>query len=248
MSFVGMAWRYLRFRWLVSLLTVIGIGLGVALVCAVLALRHESERALSRDAGLYDLVVGGKGSPLQLVLSSVYHLDSPTGNLPYSDFERLGATPVLWVAPVGLGDNFRAIVSLVRNRNFSIFGPQWESFFTFAKGKVFENRFGVVLEVKLQLQRGSVWEILFRDSWTCRSSGAEVHRDFPYRVSGILAPTATAQDRAIFGTLESVWEIHETEDRLHSAIQGSALLEGHRAEASAILIRLKTPGCVFGWG
>ena len=107
MSFVGMAWRYLRFRWLVSLLTVIGIGLGVALVCAVLALRHESERALSRDAGLYDLVAGGKGSPLQLVLSSVYHLDSPTGNLPYSDFERLRRdSRVLWVAPVGLGDNF----------------------------------------------------------------------------------------------------------------------------------------------
>ena len=130
MSFVGMAWRYLRFRWLVSLLTVIGIGLGVALVCAVLALRHESERALSRDAGLYDLVVGGKGSPLQLVLSSVYHLDSPTGNLPYSDFERLRRdSRVLWVAPVGLGDNFSAIVSLVRNRNFSIFRTAMESFF-----------------------------------------------------------------------------------------------------------------------
>ena len=83
-----MAWRYLQFRWLVTLLTLIGIAVGVALVCAVLALRHESERALSRDAGLYDLVAGGKGSPLQLVLSSVYHLDSPTGNLPYSDFKR----------------------------------------------------------------------------------------------------------------------------------------------------------------
>ena len=162
MSFVGMAWRYLRFRWLVSLLTVIGIGLGVALVCAVLALRHESERALSRDAGLYDLVVGGKGSPLQLVLSSVYHLDSPTGNLPYSDFERLRRdSRVLWVAPWALETIFRAIVSLVRNRNFRSSGPQWKAFLPSRKVRSSKIVSALCLEVKLQLQRGSVWEILF---------------------------------------------------------------------------------------
>ena len=61
MSFLTMAWRYLRFRWLVTLLTVASIALGAALVCTVLVLRHESDRALSKDAGLYDLVVGGKG-------------------------------------------------------------------------------------------------------------------------------------------------------------------------------------------
>ena len=89
MSLFAMALRYLRFRWLVTLLTVAGVALGAALVCAVLTLRHESERALSRDAGLFDLVAGGKGSPLQLVLSSIYHLDAPTGNVPYSEYERI---------------------------------------------------------------------------------------------------------------------------------------------------------------
>ena len=246
MSFVGMAWRYLRFRWLVSLLTVIGIGLGVALVCAVLALRHESERALSRDAGLYDLVVGGKGSPLQLVLSSVYHLDSPTGNLPYSDFERLRRdSRVLWVAPVGLGDNFSGYrIVGTEPQFFDLPDRNGTAFLTFAKGKVFEDRFDVVLGSQVAASTGlGLGDTFFGTHGLVEVPGAEVHRDFPYRVSGILAPTATAQDRAIFGTLESVWEIHETEDRLHSAIQGSALLEGHRErEASAILIRLKTPG------
>ena len=123
-------------------------------------------------------------------------------------------------------------------------GPQWKAFFTFAKGKVFENRFDVVLGSQVAASTGlGLGDTFFGTHGLVEVPGAEVHRDFPYRVSGILAPTATAQDRAIFGTLESVWEIHETEDRLHSAIQGSALLEGHRErEASAILIRLKTPG------
>ena len=228
------------------MLTVIGIGLGVALVCAVLALRHESERALSRDAGLYDLVVGGKGSPLQLVLSSVYHLDSPTGNLPYSDFERLRRdSRVLWVAPVGLGDNFSGYrIVGTEPQFFDLPDRNGKAFFTFAKGKVFEDRFDVVLGSQVAASTGlGLGDTFFGTHGLVEVPGAEVHRDFPYRVSGILAPTATAQDRAIFGTLESVWEIHETEDRLHSAIQGSALLEGHRErEASAILIRLKTPG------
>ena len=246
MSFLAMAWRYLKFRWLVSLLTVVGIGLGVALVCAVLALRHESERALSRDAGLYDLVAGGKGSPLQLVLSSVYHLDSPTGNLPYSDFERLRRdSRVLWAAPVGLGDNFSGYrIVGTEPQFFDLPDRNGDAFFSFAQGKVFEDRFDVVLGSQVAASTGlRLGDTFFGTHGLIEVAGAEIHRDFPYQVSGILAPTGTAQDRAVFGTLESVWEIHETEDRLHSAIQGSALLEGRKGrEATAILIRLKTPG------
>ena len=246
MSFLSMAWRYLKFRWLVSVLTITGIALGVALVCAVLALRSESERALSRDAGLYDLVAGGKGSPLQLVLASVYHLDSPPGNLPYAEYGKLKRdSRVLWVAPVGLGDNYSGYrIVGTEAQFFDLPDRNGERFFQFAQGKVFEDRFDVVLGSQVaastDLELGSTF---FGTHGLVEVPGAEVHRDFPYRVSGILAPTGTAQDRAIFGTLASVWEIHETEDRLHSAIQGSALLEGSQGrEASAILIRLKTPG------
>ena len=241
-----MAWRYLQFRWLVTLLTLIGIAVGVALVCAVLALRHESERALSRDAGLYDLVAGGKGSPLQLVLSSVYHLDSPTGNLPYSDFKRFQRDPrVLWSAPVGLGDNYSGYrIVGTETQFFDLPNREGHPFFEFAQGRVFEDRFEVVLGSQVASSTGlELGDAFFGTHGLVEVPGAEVHRDFPYRVSGILAPTGTAQDRAIFGTLASVWEIHETEDRLHSAIQGSALLEGHqKRETTAILMRLKTPG------
>ena len=246
MSFLSMAWRYLRFRWLVSLLTISGVAVGVALVCGVLALRHESERALSRDAGLYDLVAGGKGSPLQIVLSSVYHIDSPTGNLPYADFERFQRDPrILWSAPVGLGDNYAGYrIVGTETQFFDLPDRQGKPFFQFAQGRRFEERFEVVLGSQVaQSTRLEIGDTFFGTHGLVEVPGAEVHRDFPYRVCGILAPTGTAQDRAIFGTLASVWEIHETEDRLHSAIQGSALLEGRQErETTAILIRLKTPG------
>ena len=246
MSFFSMAWRYLRFRWLVTFLTVAGIALGVALVCAVLALRHESERALARDAGLYDLVAGGKGSPLQLVLASVYHLDSPTGNLPYEEYERIRRDPrVLWTAPMGLGDNysgFRIVGTEVHF--FDLPDRNGEPFFELARGRVFEDRFEVVLGSHVAAATGlDIGDTFFGTHGLVDVPGGEVHRDFPYRVSGVLSPTGTAQDRAIFGTLESVWEIHETEDRLHRAIQGTAMLaDRQQRETSAILIRLETPG------
>ena len=246
MSFLSMALRYLRFRWLVTLLTVAGIALGVALVCAVLALRHESERALSRDAGLYDLVVGGKGSPLQLVLASVYHLDAPPGNIPYTDYQRLQRDPrVLWAAPVGLGDNYAGYrIVGTETHFFDLLDRDGDAIFKLARGSLFEDRFEVVLGSQVATATGlDLGDTFFGTHGIVEVPGGEVHRDFPYTVSGVLEPTGTAQDRAIFGTLASVWEIHETEDRLHSAIQGKALLsKKEEREVTSILIRLKTPG------
>ena len=246
MNFFFMAWQYLKFRWLVSLLTISGISTGVALVCAVLALRHESEKALSRDAGLYDLVAGGKGSPLQLVLSSVYHLDSPTGNIPYKEYERIRSDPrVEWAAPVGLGDNYLGYRIIGTEKHFfDLPDREGNLFFELAEGDVFQDRFDVVLGSQVAQASGlEIGDSFFGTHGLIEVAGAEVHRDFPYRVSGILAPSGTAQDRAIFGTLKSVWEIHETEDLLHSAIQGSAIMADHKTrETTAILVRLETPG------
>ena len=246
MNFFFMAWQYLKFRWLVSLLTIFGISTGVALVCAVLVLRHESERALSRDAGLYDLVAGGKGSPLQLVLSSVYHLDSPTGNIPYKEYERIRSDPrVEWAAPVGLGDNYLGYRIIGTEKHFfDLPDREGNLFFELAEGDVFQDRFDVVLGSQVAQASGlEIGDSFFGTHGLIEVAGAEVHRDFPYRVSGILAPSGTAQDRAIFGTLKSVWEIHETEDLLHSAIQGSAIMADHKTrETTAILVRLETPG------
>ena len=246
MNFFFMAWQYLKFRWLVSLLTISGISTGVALVCAVLALRHESERALSRDAGLYDLVAGGKGSPLQLVLSSVYHLDSPTGNIPYKEYERIRSDPrVEWAAPIGLGDNYLGYRIIGTEKHFfDLPDREGNLFFELAEGDVFQDRFDVVLGSQVAQASGlEIGDSFFGTHGLIEVAGAEVHRDFPYRVSGILAPSGTAQDRAIFGTLKSVWEIHETEDLLHSAIQGSAIMADHKTrETTAILVRLETPG------
>lgn len=246
MSLLRLALRYLRARTLVTVLTLLSVALGTALVCGVLTLKRESEAAFGREAGLLDLIVGGKGSALQLVLSCLYHLDVPTGNVPYRDYERLSRDPrVSWAAPIGLGDNYAGYRIVGTERVFFDFPDrEGKAFFRIAEGRVFEADFEVVLGHQVAVTTGlRVGDEFAGTHGLVPVPGAEVHGDFPYRVCGILAPTGTTQDRAIFGTLKSVWEIHETEDRLHSAIQGRATLHRQQErETTAILLRLETPG------
>lgn len=246
MSLPYMAWRYLASRLPVTVLTLAGIALGAALVCGVLTLKRESESAFAREAALFDLIVGGKGGSLQLVLSSLYHLDVPSGNVPYSDYERLRRdSRVEWAAPVGLGDNYAGYRIIGTEAHFfDLTDRDGEAFFEFVEGDRFQDRFEVVLGSEVARTTGlKIGDSFAGTHGLVEVAGSEVHEEFPYTVSGILAPTETTQDRAIFGTLASVWEIHETEDRLHSAIQGRATLQREEPrETTAILMRLETPG------
>ncbi|MEM6280369.1 MAG: ABC transporter permease, partial [Verrucomicrobiota bacterium] len=246
MTLPHMAWRYLGSRLPVTTLTLAGIALGAALVCGVLALKRESETAFAREAALFDLIVGGKGGSLQLVLSCLYHLDVPSGNVPYSDYERLRRdSRVKWAAPVGLGDNYAGYRIIGTEAHFfELMDREGQPFFQFLEGGLFQDRFEVVLGSEVARTTGlSIGDTFAGTHGLMEVAGSEVHEEFPYTVSGILAPTETTQDRAIFGTLASVWEIHETEDRIHSAIQGKATLQRQEPrETTAVLLRLETPG------
>lgn len=99
--------RNLRRRPLATALTGLSVALGVALFATVGALREAGERGFHRTAALCDQVVGAKGSPLQLVLNALYHMGSSPGNVPYSLWQDLRATPgVEWAVPVAVGDAY----------------------------------------------------------------------------------------------------------------------------------------------
>lgn len=244
MTLPQMARRYLWTRPLVTLLTLVSIALGVALICAVLTLRRETERTFQREAALFDLVVGAKGSPLQLTLSSVYHLDMPTGNVPWSLYEKLRENRRIAIAiPIGLGDNFQGFRIVGTEPHLFDLEHEGGSFFSFAEGGAFKDDFEVVLGSQVAASTGlRIGDTFAGTHGLISMPGSEVHGEFPYQVSGILNPTGTAQDRAIFGTLRSVWIIHDKEHKLHAAIQGTASRVESPLEVTAVLIRLKARG------
>ena len=108
MNLFHIAWNYLWRRRLATSLTAFSVALGVALISSVMTLRREVYRTFIEESQSYDVVAGAKGSPLQLTLSTIYYLDVPTGNILYSDYEKLKSNPhVAGAYPLGLGDNYR---------------------------------------------------------------------------------------------------------------------------------------------
>ena len=89
MSLWKVAWRSIQQRALVSLLTILSMGLGVALVVAVLVVYGVVYQSFHRGGEGYDLIIGAKGGKEQLVLNTVFYLSQPIGNIPYSFYEEL---------------------------------------------------------------------------------------------------------------------------------------------------------------
>ena len=104
----ALAWRYLWSRPLAAALNLLLLTLGLAAITLVLLVSTQLDRAFERDLEGIDLVVGAKGSPLQLILAGVFHIDVPTGNIPLQEVQALQQNPlVAQVVPLSLGDSYQ---------------------------------------------------------------------------------------------------------------------------------------------
>src|SRR5262249_45286030 len=98
-----------RARPLVTALNLLLLALGIATITLLMLATGQIEQRMGRDARGIDLVVGAKGSPMQLVLSAVFHLDAPTGNIPLADAQALRRSRAVKKAlPPALGDSYRS--------------------------------------------------------------------------------------------------------------------------------------------
>ena len=218
MGILGIAWRSIRQRPLTSLLTSLSLALGVALVVATIVTAGLVHKAFESGAGLgYNMIIGAKGSPLQLVLNSVYFISKPIENLPWSVYEdflpaaRRGdgvdgrhAVSTKTAVPICMGDYFRSFRVVGTNADF--FGALTRgdgSPFGFSAGGNFrdDDFFGGVLgatvAAKLSLRVGD------RFSPTHGADDGAVHD--PFTVVGILARTDTPIDRGVFVNMEGFY-------------------------------------------
>ena len=108
MNTLSLSWRYLWSRPLAASLNLLLLTLGLASITLLLLVSHQINAAFERDLAGIDVVVGAKGSPMQLILSGVFHLDVPTGNVPLAAVKALQTHPqVAKLIPISLGDSFR---------------------------------------------------------------------------------------------------------------------------------------------
>ena len=221
MTIWGLAWAWIRFRPLGAALNVALLGLGTATIALLMIASQQFEQRLSKDADVVDMVVGAKGSPMQLVLSSVFHVDAPVGNVRVEDALFLEQhAMVRRLIPLALGDAFRG---------FRIVGtePSYVDLYSAepADGRLWEQPLEAVLGAATAARTG----LRLGDRFVGEHGiGGAAHDAFPYVVVGVLAPTGAVVDRLVLTSVATVQVVHGME-----AGQGLAAAGGHADHAHA---------------
>ena len=204
MNLLTLSWKYLSFRPLATGLNVILLAFGLAIITVLLLVQHQFEQKMTRDAAGIDLVVGAKGSPLQLILSSVYHIDFPTGNIKMEEAQRISRSRLVkQVIPLAMGDNVQGLRILGTNHDYlDLYAVK------FTAGKAWEKPF----EVTLGAESAQILGLKLGDSFSGShgiSVGSHDHDQHAFRVTGILAPSGKVVDRLVLTSIESVWYTHD---------------------------------------
>ncbi len=230
MNTLKMAWYNMKQRLLATILTSFLVTIGVGLISSIFTVRDQVDQSFSRGvAGRFDLVVGPKGSSLQLVLNAVFHLDKPLGNIPYEFYDRLcdDTRRVELAIPMAMGDSVKGFRLIGTNQDFlTKFEHRKGETFRFSSGRPFDLMYEAVIGAEVARRTGMKVDNYFPATHGIESSGQTHEHNF--RVVGVLEPTGTPHDRAIFCDLKSVWELHR--DPTASSMQRNL---------SAILVRLK---------
>jgi len=227
------AWQFLWSRPLAAALNLLLLSLGLASITLVLLVNHQIQQAFARDLAGIDVVVGAKGSPLQLILSGVFQIDTPTGNVPLAEVQALQANPqVAKLIPISMGDSFKG---------YRIIGttPDYLSHYAgvMASGAMWQEPMQAVLGAKVARDTGLRVGDGFVGSHGL-GGGGHAHGQTPYTVTGVLAPSGSVMDRLILTATESVWCVHEKDTALDAADQ--KILEEER-EVTLALIQYRSP-------
>jgi len=225
---------YLRARPLHTALSLILLSLGVATIVLLLLVVGQLEERMSRDARGIDLVVGAKGSPMQLILSGIYHLDAPTGNVPLAAAQSLGKERFVKKAiPLALGDSWKGYRIVGAGHDYpNHYGA------TLAAGRLWDKPMEVVLGAEVAQRTGAGVDAKFSGAHGISGEGDE-HKEAPYTVVGILKETGSVLDRLLLTGIESVWQVHEPH-------QGSQQNRNDKAgeperEVTVVLVQYASP-------
>ncbi len=242
MNLFVLVWSYLRSKPLNTLLNILLVGLGIGVITVLILFKNQLGEKIGNTSKGVDLVVGAKGSPLQLILCNLFHIDFPTGNIKLADAEKLANHRLVKNAvPLALGDSYQNYRIVGTTSAYTtIYGAQ------LGEGKWWTNdlevTIGAAVAAALKLKLGAH----FASSHGLSKEG-HAHEEAEYKVVGILKPTGSVIDNLILTNVSSVWKVHEESgDSIAMASRFSKLLQANVAndstrEITSLLIKYKNP-------
>lgn len=226
-----LVWKNLLHEPLSTTLSLLLLTVGVSIITLLVGIKYQVEKKLDGDLKNIDLVIGAKGSPLQLILSSIYHLDAPTGNISLEDAKEIASNPMVETAiPLAYGDNYNG---------FRILGTD-SNWYQLYETKIYDGKMpSENMEVVLGWQVAQKTGLRIGDSFEGTHGNAEqgeVHEGHPYKVVGILTPSYNVADQLIVTNVSSVIEIHEEHEHDHAEEHVHA-----HEEITAMLLQFRSP-------
>jgi len=225
---------YLRARPLNTVLSLILLALGVATIVLLILVVSQLEERMQRDARGIDLVVGAKGSPMQLILAGIYHLDAPTGNIPLAAARELQKHRLVKKSiPLALGDSWKGARIVGASREYpEHYGAKLRS------GRFHDKPMEAVLGAEVAARTGVGVGGKFTGAHGISGEGAE-HADAAYTVVGVLEKSGSVIDRLVLTSIESVWQVHEEHQGPEDEADRKALEEAR--EVTVLLVQYASP-------
>lgn len=239
--------RSLRQHFVSTVITALCVALATGLVMSVFAINKQTKSAFTGGPVGFDAVLGARGSQLQLVLNTVFHLETSPGNIPWNLYQAISRERGVQLAvPYAVGDNYRG---------FRIVGTTEEMFseFEYQRGKKFELEQGRAFDVDRQeavigsfvaqktgLKVGSVFQ---PSHGLTESENAHTHSE-QYVVVGVMKPTNSPSDRVIWIPIEGIFRmgghVLRGSGEKYEAQRGQEIPDEHK-EVSAVMLKLRNP-------
>ena len=231
MNLAAISLAYLRARPLATALNLLLLALGIATITVLLLATAQLEERMGRDARGIDMVAGAKGSPMQLVLSAVFHLDAPTGNIPLDDAQALARNRAVKKAiPLALGDSYQGFRIVGTSTDYPAhYGAR------LATGRLWDKPMEAVLGAEVAARSRLGVGASFAGAHGL-GAGGDAHEEEPYSVVGVLASGGTVLDRLVLTSVESVWEVHEHGGKPPARREITALLIQYASPIAAAML------------
>lgn len=207
MNIFRLSYSYLKKTPLNTGLNILLLALGIATITSLLLFNHQFRNNLFNNAEGIDLVVGAKGSPIQLILSSIYHIDAPTGNISLEEVQGIINHPMVAQAiPLALGDNYQGYRIVGTEPSYlAVYDANIEDGGLWKYSK--EVVAGAKVANKLQL---SVGDSIVSSHGVIE--GGHAHEDEPMVIVGILEESDSVLDQLLLTSVETVWDVHEQDE------------------------------------
>ena len=228
MNLLKISTNNLKDKPLTTSLSILLMALGIAIISLLLLAGKQIEEKFTRNVAGIDMVVGAKGSPLQLILASIYQIDSPTGNISMEEANRLTRSPLVKsTIPLSMGDSYQGYRIVGSNEKYlAHFQAEFET------GKVFSKAMEVVVGSRVAKNLGLKVGDAFSSQHGFDKEG-EAHKEKQFKVVGVLKTTNSVLDALMITPLESVWAVHDEhhEEEAGKGANALKLLEEEQPQA-----------------